>query len=93
LFSEEIYSLIISVFTIYHLQLNINNMVRAVLTYGPTSPPLREDLSSLTGRLVSVRVVWGPSCLASVNYMYIYMLSSNLSLCILSLMHLFARLH
>jgi hypothetical protein len=39
-------------------------MVRVVLTYGPTSPRLRADLSSLTGRLVSVRVVRGPSCLA-----------------------------
>jgi hypothetical protein len=27
-------------------------MVRVVLTYGPTSPRLRADLSSLTGRLV-----------------------------------------
>jgi hypothetical protein len=41
-------------------------MVRVVLIYGPTSPRLRADLSSLTGRLVSVRVVRGPSCLVPV---------------------------
>ena len=41
-------------------------MVRVVLIYGPTSPRLRADLSSLTGRLVSVRVVRGPRCLVPV---------------------------
>ena len=34
-------------------------MVRVVLTYGSTSPRLRANLASLTGRLVSVRVVRG----------------------------------
>ena len=42
-------------------------MVRVVLTYGSTSPRLRADLSSLTGRLVSVRVVHGPICLVPIN--------------------------
>jgi hypothetical protein len=38
-----------------------------VLTYGQTSPRLRADLISLTGRLVSVRVVRGPSCLVPLQ--------------------------
>ena len=41
---------------------------------GPTSPRLRADLSSLTGRLVSVRVVRGPSCLVP---MYIYLIEPH----------------
>ena len=41
--------------------------VRVVLTYGPTSPRLRADLASLTGRLVSVPVVRGPSYLVSIS--------------------------
>ena len=39
-------------------------MVRVVLTYGPSCLNIRTEFSSLTGRLVSVRVVHGPSCLA-----------------------------
>ena len=38
-------------------------MVRVVCSYGPSCLNIRADLSSLTGRLVSIRVVRGPSCL------------------------------
>ena len=41
-------------------------MVRVVFSYGPSCLNIRADLYSLTGRLVSVRVVRGPSCLVPV---------------------------
>jgi hypothetical protein len=47
---------------VYYVSFTGIKTVRVVLTYGPTSPRLRPDLDSLTGRLVSVRVVRGPSC-------------------------------
>jgi hypothetical protein len=57
-------------------------MVRVVLTYGPTRPRLRADLSSLTGRLVSVRVVRGPSCLVPVETLVIVIITIiNSSMC------------
>ena len=56
-------------------------MVRVVFSYGPSClniradlSHLRADLSSLTGRLVSVRVVRGPSCLVPI---YIYTTSEK----------------
>ena len=54
-------------------------MVRVVLTYGPTSPRLRADLSSLTSRLVSVRVVWYPReyILVSCNTSFFFLLFYN----------------
>ena len=42
-------------------------MVRVVFSYGPSCLNIRADLSSLTGRLVSVRVVCGPSCLVPLG--------------------------
>ena len=45
-------------------------MVRVVFSYGPSCLNIRADYSSLTGRLVSVRVVRGPSCLVPLSTVF-----------------------